>query len=296
MSCQCAMKPNDWPPPPRIKTLGNWLDEAHCRMSACSDSPLLDAQSLAAHVLKKTRAWLLAHPEQIIPESDISVLNSLLDGLQAGQPLAYLTGEREFYGRVFIVHPGLLVPRPETELLIEISLDWLKKNPDRHFAVDAGCGTGCIAVTLAAENRDLNVDAIDVEPLAVETTRENAKRHEVMDRLNPIVGNLLLSTRKKYDLICANLPYIPSETLPSLAVTRFEPALALDGGPDGLRLIESLLEQAVDHLRPGGLITLEIEASQGESAPQLAHQYFPTSQIDLHPDLANLPRLVTIQN
>lgn len=296
MSCQCAMKLNDWPPLPKSSTLGEWLEQARSRMADCSDSPALEVQTLAAHVLKKTRAWLLAHPEQIITVSELAVLDSLLGGLQAGQPLAYLTAEREFFGRNFIVRPGLLVPRPETELLVETALDWLRKNPTRRDAVDVGCGTGCIGVTLAAEVSDLRVDAIDVELLAVETTRENADRFKVIERVSSFTGNLLSSTRNMYNLICANLPYIPSGTLPKLAVTRFEPQLALDGGPDGLRLIDTLLEQSVDRLHMGGLILLEIEASQGRSAPELARRHFPSADIQLRTDLAGLPRLVSIQN
>lgn len=296
MSYQCAMKPNDWPHPPKTNTLGGWLEQARRRMAVRTDRPALDVQVLAAHVLKKTRSWLLAHPEQIILDSDFALLESMLDGLLTGQPLAYLTGEREFFGRNFIVRPGLLVPRAETELLVETALEWLRKNPSRRDAVDVGCGTGCIAVTLAAEVKDLHVDAVDINPLAVKITLENVERFMVSERTVADVGNLLLSTRKMFDLICANLPYIPTAKLANLEVTRFEPTNALDGGLDGLRLIEALLEQSFDHLCPGGLILLEIEASQGESARDMARRYFPTSNIHLHTDLAGLPRLITIQN
>ncbi len=215
--------------------------------------------------------------------------------VKEGYPFAYFTGEREFYGRMMDVRPGLLVPRPETELLVEQAIRWLTNHPERRSAVDVGCGTGCIAVTLAAEIPDLLIDASDVDALALQVTNLNVTKHKVQSQVAVFHGSLLAFGQRQYDLICANLPYIPSATVKDLPAARFEPVLALDGGLDGLRLIETLLHQAVGRLRSNGLILLEIEASQGKTAPDLAARYFPAATILLHRDLAGLPRLLSIQ-
>lgn len=290
------MNQNEWQLLQPNNTLGHWLDVSLRKFDGRSGVPLLETQLIAAHVLGKSRAWVLAHPEEILTKSALNSMELLLDSLIAGEPLAYLTGEREFYGRSFIIRPGILVPRPETELLVENAILWLKEHPNKRNAVDAGCGSGCIAVSLAAEIKDLRIDAVDIDRLAVEITAENSHRHAVASRVSPVLADLLPRTEIFYDLICANLPYIPTDTLAQLPVSRFEPTLALDGGLDGLRLIERLLKLAILRLKPGGLILLEIEASQGDSALRMARRFFPRADIRLLHDLADLPRLVAIHN
>ncbi|NMB55664.1 MAG: peptide chain release factor N(5)-glutamine methyltransferase [Leptolinea sp.] len=290
------MKQNDWLPRLPNNTLGFWLETSRQKLGEISETPALEVQLIAAHVLDKPRAWLLAHPEEILSAAHLTRMDEMLAALAAGAPLAYLTGEREFFGLRFIIRPGLLVPRPETELLVETALDWLQRHPERRTAVDVGCGSGCIAVTLAARVTDLQIDALDIDPLAVETTIQNAGHYANGTRVIVFQSDLLTATRNTYDLICANLPYIPTEKLSDLPAARFEPYHALDGGRDGLYLIGRLLEQAVSRLRPQGLILLEIEATLGESILRLSRRYFPKAKIDLLPDLAGLPRLVCIQD
>lgn len=248
----------------------------------------------AMYVLNKPRTWIIAHPETVIPANHFVRLNEVVALMADGYPFAYITGEREFYGRSFEVRPGLLVPRPETEVLVETAINWLRSHPEKRQCVDVGCGIGCIAVTLAAEYKDLQVEALDIDPLAIETTRRNAER---LGTVNLLVkqSDLLAGVTSMYDMVCANLPYIPTKTVDGLSAARHEPRLALDGGPDGLRLIETLLNQAASKLLPGGLILLEIETSQGDSAQVLSRHYFPKAEISLHLDLAGRPRLVSIQ-
>lgn len=295
MNCRCAMKPNDSLLPTN-NLLGDWLKEASLQMKSTSDSAALEAQMTASHILKKSRSWVIAHPEFSIPEIFLRDMNMVIERLSNGYPFAYITGCREFYGRSFHVLPGLLVPRPETELLVDSAINWLRSHPDRRKAVDVGCGTGCIAVTLAAEVSDLKMTAVDIEPLAVEVTTQNAHLYGTSDRVLVNQGNLLNGDSSKYDLICANLPYIPSATVDELPAARHEPRLALDGGPDGLDLINALLEQTQSRLNPDGLVLLEIESSQGETAQQAARRFFPLANIILKFDLAGHPRLVAIQN
>jgi release factor glutamine methyltransferase len=289
------MKPNGSPPQTSTDILGDWLRESGQRLGTVSDSPALEAQMAAGYALDKPRSWILAHPETRISADQLARLNEVVNLLADGCPFAYITGVREFYGREFEVRPGLLVPRPETELLVETAIAWLHAHSHRRLAVDVGCGTGCIAVTLAAEISDLLVEAVDCDPLAVEITRQNVEKLNVSNSVRVSQGDLLSDLPGPFDLFCANLPYIPTSTVENLPAARHEPRLALDGGPDGLRLVEQLLCQAVSRMLPGGLILLEIEASQGQSAVGLSRQYFPGAEITLHNDLAGLPRLVSIQ-
>jgi release factor glutamine methyltransferase len=283
-------------PQPSTNSLKDWLTIARGRLEHVSDNPALEAQMLASFVLSHPRSWLLSHLDTLIDSDKQEKLNSHLYKLTEGYPFAYITGEREFYGRKFVIKPGILVPRPETELLVETALEWLVVHPSCRSSLDVGCGSGCIAVSLAAECQGLSVVAIDIDPAVVKLTQQNAAMHHVDQNVLCLVGDLISPFKSKFDLICANLPYIPSGTLQGLAVTKFEPLLALDGGEDGLQIIDRLLVQAKSILSPGGLILMEIESTQGDCARQLALQYFPRSKIKLHLDLADHPRLLAIQS
>jgi release factor glutamine methyltransferase len=269
-----------------------------------SDTPALDAQVLLAYVLEKPRAWVLAHPEAELTPAQQEALESALRRLEAGEPLPYILGHWEFYGLDFTLTPAVLIPRPETELLVDQALSWLRRRPPAPlWAADVGAGSGCIAISLAVHAPELRVAATDLSLPALQTARCNALRHGVASRLFLIQTDLLapfppysLSPGPYLELICANLPYIPSATLASLPVAAREPRLALDGGPDGLSLIRSLLEQAPSRLAPGGLLLLEIEAGQGPAALELARQAFPKGDIRLLPDLAGRDRVVRVEN
>jgi release factor glutamine methyltransferase len=221
-------------------------------------------------------------------------LQSSLARLEKGEPLPYVLGRWEFYGLVFKVTPDTLIPRPETELLVETALAWLERNPGR-LGADIGTGTGCIAVALAVRIHDLQLTATDVSDPALRVAQDNAEKHGVSGRIRFVHSNLFPPKAEMYDLVCANLPYIPSQELPGLEVFRKEPSLALDGGSSGLDLIQRLLGSAPHRLHPGGLLLLEIEASQGESAQEAAQAAFPTAEVKVHPDLAGRDRLVSVQ-
>lgn len=270
------------------------------RLSAVSETTVLDAQVLLAHLMDKTRTWVVAHPEAEVPKELEETIGAWLKRLEAGEPLAYLLGYREFYGRRFEVTPQVLIPRPETELLVERALKWLRANPRRRRAADVGTGSGCIAVSLAAEIPDLQVLATDISLPALRVARRNALKHGVAERIRWLQCDLLSPSPSKtyypprFDLICANLPYIPAPLLPQLEVARYEPRLALNGGEDGLALIRRLLEQVPRWIAPGGLVLLEIEASQGMAALSIAYDTFSSAQIHLYPDLAGHDRLLEI--
>jgi len=213
-----------------------------------------------------------------------------------GEPLPYILGRWEFFGLQFKVSPAVLIPRPETEFLVEHALSWLKKNPTRRNAADVGIGSAAISASLLSRVPDLKVTGIDSSFAALVVAKFNLSAQGVATRAHLIQADLLSACRGPFDLVCANLPYIPTGTLSGLEVFQKEPALALDGGVDGLRLIERLLADAPRWLASAGLILLEIEAGQGETAPALARSYFPAADIRLSTDLAGFPRLISIES
>lgn len=271
-----------------------WLDHLRQRLVTGSDTAYLDAQVLLAHVLGRQRAWVLAHPERTLTRAQERSLEGALEHLEGGEPLPYVLGHWEFYGLDILVTPATLIPRPETELLVEEALEWLRTNPGRWRAVDVGTGSGCIAVALAVNASALHVLACDLSLPALKVARQNAFRHGVGERVLCLQSDLLPATGERFDLICANLPYIPSERLPALRVSDREPRLALDGGRMGLRYIRRLLEIAPHRLAPGGLMLLEIDASQGAQLCDLARRSFPDARLSVLPDLGGYDRLLKV--
>lgn len=279
----------------RLKPSVPLVAQIRARLEGSSQTATLDAQVLLAHLLGKPKAWVIAHPEAALTPSQSIELENALSRLEQGEPLPYVLGQWEFFGLDFWVTPATLIPRPETELLVEHALDWLRRQPQRRLAVDVGAGTGCIAVSLAVHVANLNLLACDFSPEALKVAQKNIHRHNVQDRVTCVLADLLPAAGQSFDLICANLPYIPRATLQSLSVRHWEPTLALDGGPDGLALIRRLLQEAPPALAHGGLMLLEIEATQGAAALEMARSAFTQAEVRLIPDLAGRDRLITIQ-
>jgi release factor glutamine methyltransferase len=280
-------------------SIAGWLRAAGNRVSsgeppAREGQDSLALQVLVSHVLARPRAWMLAHPESELTPEQLERLNGLAAQLAQGVPLPYLTGEQEFFGLAFHVTPAVLIPRPETELLVEQALEWLRAHPEKRTAADIGTGSGCIAVTLAKHIPDLRMLAIDLSPEALEAAQKNAARHEVQEQITFRRGDLLDGLDSRLDLICANLPYIPHPSLAGLDVAKHEPSLALNGGADGLELIRRLLKNAPDRLAPGGMILLEIQYDQGDAVRMLAREVFPGAQVEILRDLAGLDRTVRV--
>lgn len=278
-----------------MNSSGDWLIEARKRLEPLSPDAWLEAQLLLAHALQKNRTWVLTHLEIALEAGQQERLDGLLARRLDGVPLPYLLGHWEFFGLDFTVSPDVLIPRPETELLVEQALAWLKNHPGRR-AADVGTGSGCIAVSLAKCQSYLHLVATDQSTSAIKIAAANASRHGVADRIQFLHTNLLDGITGPLDLVVANLPYIPSATLEELLVAKYEPLSALDGGPQGLSLIEELLKDASRWWTPGGAILLEIESGQGESAPALAQALLPRARVSLLPDLAGLPRVVKLEN
>jgi len=274
--------------------LNEWLNESTRLLAEHSELASLEARVILCHLLEKPREWLVTHPEFELDDHQIVKANQLIGRLQTGEPLPYLIGKQAFFGLDFKVTPDVLIPRPETELLIEECIRWLEDHPSRRKLADIGTGSGAIAVTLADRFEDLIVTAIDISEQALDVARQNAKLLNVDSQIEFIQNNLLDNITYRFDVIAANLPYIPSDKLKTLSVTRYEPLLALDGGCDGLVIIKQLLQQAREHLNPAGMIILEIEEGQSESGQKLVDTLMPGAAKSILNDLANHPRILKI--
>jgi release factor glutamine methyltransferase len=254
-----------------------------------------DVAVLARHLLGwDVAAWLTRQRDEA-PAALTSALAPLVSRRAAGEPVAYLTGEREFYGRTFAVTPAVLIPRPETELLVERALAILARRPaDAAPAdvIDVGTGSGCIAVTLAAERERLRVLATDVSAEALALAASNAARHEVTDRITFIHGSLTAGATAA-DLVVSNPPYIAAADRDQLMrdVRDFEPATALFAGATGLDVIDRLVPDAFRALRPGGALVMEIGAGQSEAvAARLEGAGF--TAVTTYADLAGIARVI----
>jgi len=256
-------------------TIHQLLTEVIPKLEAAGvESARLNAEVLLAHILGKERGWVWAHLEFALPAGDEERFREFLARRLGREPLAYLLGEWEFYGRPFFITPDVLVPRPETELLVEAVLDWTREHRASILA-DIGAGSGAIAVTLALELPEARIIAVDLSPAALNITRRNAEQHGVRERLILLEGDLLEPVRQAkfepLDAIVANLPYIAEEEYATLMpeVREHEPALALRAGEGGLALIRRLISEAPPLLAPGGLLALEVGAGQADIVASL---------------------------
>lgn len=250
------------------------------------------AAALLAHLMKHPRASLLTYLEIDLPSQIWEHYCALVARAADGEPLAYLTGECEFFDLAFTITPDVLVPRPETELLAEEALAWAANRPALRIA-DVATGSGIIAITLAVHLQSAEITAVDISRDALQVARQNAVRHGVSERVHLIQSDLLTGVVGPFDIIVANLPYVRTAELPE--VGRWEPSMALDGGPDGLALIRALLPQVPSRIAAGGLSLLEIGAAQGEKVAAMAGRMLPDAEIAVLTDLAGLDRVVRVQ-
>ncbi len=288
-----------------------------------------DAETLLAHVLHRDRAWLLAHAEDDLPAPDLDKLRSLVTRRAGQHPLQHLTGTQEFFGLAFRVTPDVLIPRPETEHLVEAVLDFARQQPDPRIRIaDVGTGSGAIAVAIASVLEHASLTAIDMSPAALAVARDNAGRHKVANRIRFLQGDLLTPlltphaardplytgdplsplifgsdpynpfgaptpnpfNMPTFDVIASNPPYVALEDASTLApeVRDHEPPFALYAGPNGLDIYRRLIPQALDLLRRGGLLALEIGFGQRDALAELLTDWHSVRFLD---DYAGIPRV-----
>lgn len=262
-------------------TLGEWLPLARARLTAAgSSSPSLEAQLLAGHALLKDRAWILAHPEVEIPDLALEVL---LQRMEAREPLAYITGHREFYGLDFEVTPAVLIPRQETEVLVDAALALAKQGAS---VVDIGTGSGCIAIALKHTRPDLQVTAVDISSEALEIARLNGERLGV--EVTFIESDGLANVEFEPDLVVTNPPYIGHEEMTGPGVAEFEPHLALYSGETGLEFYARLAESV-----GGSDLLMEVGDSQAAAVAQLFQQA-GFQIVSRHKDLLGIERVIHV--
>jgi release factor glutamine methyltransferase len=282
-----------------MTTLREALAQARARLTKAGvDSPRLSAQVLAAHVIAEPRTRMLSDLDRYLDEERLDAYLALVDRRARGEPVAYILGEKEFYGLAFAVSAAVLIPRPETEHVVELALARFGSAARIAFA-DLGTGSGALAVTLAAHLPRARGLAVDLCPDALAVARANARRHGVAGRLlfaRADFGRLPAPVRS-LDLLVANPPYVAEVDYPCLSpeVARFEPCRALVGGPDGVEQTARLAAEARRCLKPGGLALVEIGADRPDRAEQ-ALALFPSSagwrEAEVVADLAGLPRVV----
>ncbi len=265
--------------------------------TAGCDTPSLDAEVLLAYALGQNRAWLYTHPQANPTPGQLDRFYPLLHRREQREPVAYLTGCKEFFGLEFYIDSKVLIPRPETELLVETAIELSIINYQLSI-VEVRAGSGCIAVTLAKQFPAARLAAIDVSAGALDVARRNAARHGVADRISFIRGDLLQPVAGPVEMIVSNPPYVSWAELAATApeIKRYEPALALAGGDDGLAVIRVLLAQAPQKLKPGGWLLVEIGSTQGAAVTRLAQKQFPRGHVQLKKDLAGLDRVLVVEN
>lgn len=280
----------------QLDTIGGALSWAADQLSQTSSTARLDAELLLAHVLGWSRAGVIAERQHALSAEQQAVFRGLVARRVALEPVAYLVGHKQFYGLDFEVGPAVLVPRPETELLVDLGLSFARQvgaGSRTLLAADIGTGSGCIAIALAVHWPEALVTAVDISLEALLVAERNILRHNLSARVRLVQGDLLAPLDSPVDLILSNPPYTVLEEI-APGVRLHEPRLALDGGPDGLAPYQRLLAQAPAKLRPGGAVMLEIGATQGQAVAAIAARHFPKADISVHKDLADLDRVVTI--
>jgi len=260
------------------------------------DEPRMDAALLLSHTLGRDRTFLIAHDDELLSAEQSRIFDDLVLRRASGEPLQYLTGHQEFFKLDFEVTPNVLIPRPETELIVEAVLELFPQNAEFNFA-DVGTGSGCIAISILHERAQARATAIDKSAPALEVARRNAARHQVTDRLRMLESDLFaaLPREETFDLIVSNPPYIQSGALKTLQrEVRLEPQSALDGGPDGLTLIRRLLSDAPAFLRARGYLVFEIGFDQEDSLRRIIDQTI-WELSEIRQDLQGLGRTVILR-
>jgi release factor glutamine methyltransferase len=276
---------------------GETLRSAIATLRNATPTPSLDAQVLLAHVSQRDRAWLLGHAREAVDEQLESRFAALIERRAAGEPVAYIMGSAGFFGREFLVTPEVLVPRPETEHLVEAAFSALRSQRTQARVADIGTGSGAIAVTLALELPDIRVYATDISAGALAVASENAVQLGAAGRVVFLEGDLgaPLAPYAPFTCVLANLPYVRSAEVPLLPhPVGYEPRVAVDGGPDGLVLYGRLLEQLPPLLAPGASCFFEAAPDTIEPLAALIERRLPRAHVEIGEDYGGLERFVAV--
>ncbi|MCI0828797.1 MAG: peptide chain release factor N(5)-glutamine methyltransferase [Chloroflexi bacterium] len=274
------------------------IQDTHQKLEAAGiPDARLEAEVLVMNVMRMPRQSIFSAQETEVSGQQQTALDAFLERRLDREPLAYILGQREFYGINVILTPAVLIPRPETEGLVEHALfmAMMGMESTELIIADVGTGSGAIAVNLAIHLPAAKIYAVDVDDAVLDVAAYNIRAHGVADRVNLAIGDLLDAVPEPVDLIVANLPYIPTERIPTLQPeVQQEPVLALDGGADGLDLVRRLLTQADSKLKDHGIILLELDPEQVPVVQKLALEHFPEGSTSVEKDLAGMDRILAI--
>ena len=257
------------------------------------DDAVLESEVLLMHILKIDRVKLHIDIDNELSPQQSTDFFTLVQRRLNGEPSAYITGNREFYGLYFHVSPDVLIPRPETELLVEKATD-LAKTRSYKTIVDVGTGSGAVAVCLALNLPEAVIYATDISDQALEVASVNCRKYNLEDRITLLQGNLLEPLPEPIDMIVANLPYVPNTDVGKVNTVGFEPENALNGGIDGLEYIIALVGQSVSKLLRGGSILLEVGQGQSQAASRQLKGIYPYGEVNIFCDLAGIERIVSL--
>lgn len=255
----------------------------------------LDAEVLLAHALGVDRLYLYLNLERPLSSSERAAYRSLVRRRSSREPVALITGRKEFWSLCFRVAPGILIPRPETEILVEGVVDEIRDKP-APWVLEVGTGAGAIAVAVLRENPRARILATDIDPRALQLARRNAEEHLVRESLDLAASDLLEAVRPGagFDVVCSNPPYVPGAAIPHLEpeIRDYEPHRALDGGPNGLSVIRRLAVQAARVLRKGGALMMEVGDGQAHSVGRVMTESAGFRDIKTFRDLSGVQRVV----
>ena len=287
-------------PPWTILKLLRWT--ANYFQERIPENPRMEAEILLAHALGCRRLDLYLHHDQPLEEDELTRFRNLVKRRANREPAAYILGYKEFWSLPMQVTPEVLIPRPDTECLVETVLDTLKKQPHtgQGRLLEPGVGSGAVSIALAKERPELNILASDLNPGAVAVAKRNARRHHLDRRIQFFVGHWLDPLRPDtplFDFIVSNPPYIPTAELDQLApeITSHEPVRALDGGPDGMQCITALIRSASVFLKPGGYLVLEMGCDQKSRVEAVVNGCPQYSEMDFRKDYAGHHRVVRLR-
>ena len=272
-------------------TLKQALSHAREFLTASNvDYASLESELLLRHTLGISQVQLYQDLDRELNPEQERAFWELVERRAKGEPSAYIMGHREFFGLDFHVNPDVLIPRPESELLVEKALSLAQSRAITTIA-EIGTGCGAIAITVALNLPQATIHATEISAPALKVARINCQKHGVTNRVHLLQGDLLDPMPEPVDLIIANLPYVKEGELPQ---PNFEPRLALDGGSDGLEKLSKLCHQVNDKLRPDGCLLLEIGQGQGRAVTTLLHRLFPSAKIEITSDLSGIERVVSM--
>ena len=281
-----------------MPVIAELLAAATERLAAVSETPRLDAEVLLGQVLDRSRTWLFTWPDRVGEPAAVAAFTARVARRAAGEPVAYITGVREFWSLPLAVAPATLIPRPDTETLVVELLDLARELPAAASILEIGTGSGCIAISIASGLSSAQLTATDISPAALAVASTNATTHEVADRIVFLEGDLFepLDSQARFDFIASNPPYVTTAQLDQLApdIRDHEPHTALDGGLDGLDLIRRLITSAPGHLAPAGTLLCEISPEQSDAVGALLAEQPAFGTPRFVDDLAGKPRVVVV--